>query len=189
MILLDDNFASTVRGIEEGRLIFVNLKKSIKYTITHSTPEVIPQLIYILAPIPLPLSAILILVIDLGFELLISLSFAWEPPESQTGILKTPPRKPVNYQTAEIYRRRLLRQARARIDEETGAPIAPEDLTRFQKISHSIRHFFSKDFWANLFENTGGEVLVDGPLLTWAYLEAGVVSSVAACSRSHCWSN
>lgn len=65
MILLDDNFASTVKGIEEGRLIFFNLKKSIKYTISHSTPEVIPNLLYVIAPIPLPLSAILILVIDL----------------------------------------------------------------------------------------------------------------------------
>jgi sodium/potassium-transporting ATPase subunit alpha len=46
MILLDDNFASIVRGIEEGRLIFVNLKKSIQYTISHSTPEVIPNLLY-----------------------------------------------------------------------------------------------------------------------------------------------
>src|SRR5271156_772420 len=70
MILLDDNFASIVRGIEEGRLIFVNLKKSIQYTISHSTPEVIPNLLYVIIPIPLPLSAILILVIDLGFELI-----------------------------------------------------------------------------------------------------------------------
>ncbi len=46
MILLDDNFASIIRGIEEGRLIFVNLKKSIQYTISHSTPEVIPNLLY-----------------------------------------------------------------------------------------------------------------------------------------------
>ncbi len=45
MILLDDNFASTVKGVQEGRQIFVNLKRSIQYTITHTTPEVIPQLL------------------------------------------------------------------------------------------------------------------------------------------------
>lgn len=64
MILLDDNFASTVseclhplkvwavidpkchaEGVQEGRQIFVNLKRSIQYTISHSTPEVIPQLL------------------------------------------------------------------------------------------------------------------------------------------------
>lgn len=59
----DDNFASTVNGVAEGRLIFSNLKRSIMYTISHSTPEVVPQLLYVVVPIPLPLSAILILVI------------------------------------------------------------------------------------------------------------------------------
>ena len=39
MILLDDNFASTVSGIEEGRLIFQNLKKSIQYVMTHIMVE------------------------------------------------------------------------------------------------------------------------------------------------------
>ncbi|KAH9248312.1 sodium/potassium-transporting ATPase subunit alpha-4 [Batrachochytrium salamandrivorans] len=39
MILLDDNFASTVRGIQEGRLIFINLKKAIRYSLTHILPE------------------------------------------------------------------------------------------------------------------------------------------------------
>jgi sodium/potassium-transporting ATPase subunit alpha len=45
MILLDDNFASTVKGVQEGRQIFINLKRSIQYTISHSTPEVVPQLL------------------------------------------------------------------------------------------------------------------------------------------------
>ena len=39
MILVDDNFASCVNGIEEGRLIFQNLKKSIRYTVTHTMPQ------------------------------------------------------------------------------------------------------------------------------------------------------
>ena len=39
MILVDDNFASAVNGIEEGRLIFQNLKKSIRYTISHTMPQ------------------------------------------------------------------------------------------------------------------------------------------------------
>ena len=57
-------------GVAEGRQIFVNLKRSIQYTISHSTPEVIPQLLYVVVPIPLPLSAILILVI--GMQLVFS---------------------------------------------------------------------------------------------------------------------
>lgn len=39
---MDDNFASIVKGIEEGRLLYDNLKKTIAYTITHLAPEVLP---------------------------------------------------------------------------------------------------------------------------------------------------
>merc|ERR1712156_61760 len=51
MILLDDNFASIVTGVEEGRLIFDNLKKSIAYTLTSNIPEISPFLLFILADI------------------------------------------------------------------------------------------------------------------------------------------
>merc|ERR1719318_2379294 len=53
MILLDDNFASIVTGVEEGRLIFDNLKKSIAYTLTSNIPEISPFLLFILADVPL----------------------------------------------------------------------------------------------------------------------------------------
>lgn len=91
MILLDDNFASTVNGIREGRLIFANLKKAIQYVLTHIIPEVIPQLLFIIVPIPAGLNALQILVIDLGFELFAALQFAWELPESDS-LMKLPPR-------------------------------------------------------------------------------------------------
>merc|ERR1719249_334986 len=55
MILLDDNFASIVTGVEEGRLIFDNLKKSIAYTLTSNIPEISPFLLFIIADVPLPL--------------------------------------------------------------------------------------------------------------------------------------
>lgn len=42
MILLDDNFSSIVNGIEEGRLIFDNLKKAISYSLTANIPEIWP---------------------------------------------------------------------------------------------------------------------------------------------------
>jgi sodium/potassium-transporting ATPase subunit alpha len=180
MILLDDNFASTVRGIEEGRLIFVNLKKSIQYTISHSMPEVIPNLLYVIVPIPLPLSAILILVIDLGFELIAALSFAWDPPETEDGLMKLPPRKPVTPETSNIFRRRALRRTRSRFDEEAGVVISPEDQTKMQKYLHNARELFSKEYWTDKFENTGGEVLVDGALLSWSYLEIGLIEAAGA---------
>ncbi|KAH0558645.1 hypothetical protein GP486_004705 [Trichoglossum hirsutum] len=180
MILLDDNFASTVRGIEEGRLIFVNLKKSIQYTLSHITPEVVPNLLYVIVPIPLPLSAILILVIDLGFELIAALSFAWDPPETEEGLMKLPPRKPVTPETSNIFRRRALRRTRSRFDEEAGVVISPESLTKMQKFLHNGRQLFTKEYWRDKMENTGAEVLVDGPLLSWAYLEIGMIEAVGA---------
>ncbi|XP_072049011.1 sodium/potassium-transporting ATPase subunit alpha-2-like [Amphiura filiformis] len=92
MILLDDNFASIVTGVEEGRLIFDNLKKSIAYTLTSNIPEISPFLIFILASIPLPLGTVTILCIDLGTDLWPAISLAYERPESD--IMKRKPRDP-----------------------------------------------------------------------------------------------
>ncbi|KAG0240807.1 hypothetical protein BGW41_006665 [Actinomortierella wolfii] len=175
MILLDDNFASTVKGIEEGRLIFVNLKKSIQYTISHSMPEVIPNLLYVIASIPLPISSMLILVIDLGFELMISLSFAWDKPESSTGLMKLPPRKPVTASSVERKRRLESRQLQPVIDPESGEPVEP---TRWAKLCHAIKSMGTGVYWREKFESTEDEVLVDAPLLSWAYLEIGMIEAV-----------
>lgn len=75
MILLDDNFASIVTGVEEGRLIFDNLKKSIAYTLTSNIPEISPFLAFILCDIPLPLGTVTILCIDLGTDMVSSILF------------------------------------------------------------------------------------------------------------------
>ncbi|CAE7761087.1 Atpalpha, partial [Symbiodinium sp. KB8] len=69
MILMDDNFASIVRGVREGRLIFDNLKKSIAYTLSSNIPEIAPFLVFITVQTPLPLSTVLILAIDLGTDM------------------------------------------------------------------------------------------------------------------------
>lgn len=72
MILLDDNFASIVTGVEEGRLIFDNLKKSIAYTLTSNIPEISPFLFFMIASVPLPLGTVTILCIDLGTDMVSS---------------------------------------------------------------------------------------------------------------------
>nr|P30714.2 RecName: Full=Sodium/potassium-transporting ATPase subunit alpha-1; Short=Na(+)/K(+) ATPase alpha-1 subunit; AltName: Full=Sodium pump subunit alpha-1; Flags: Precursor [Rhinella marina]CAA77842.2 sodium/potassium-transporting ATPase alpha-1 subunit [Rhinella marina] len=92
MILLDDNFASIVTGVEEGRLIFDNLKKSIAYTLTSNIPEITPFLIFIIADIPLPLGTVTILCIDLGTDMVPAISLAYEQAESD--IMKRQPRNP-----------------------------------------------------------------------------------------------
>ena len=78
MLLLDDNFSSIVNGVEEGRLIFDNLKKSIAYTLSSNIPEISPFIIYMAAQVPLPLSTVLILCIDLGTDMVPAISFAYE---------------------------------------------------------------------------------------------------------------
>jgi len=92
MILLDDNFASIVTGVEEGRLIFDNLKKSIAYTLTSNIPEISPFLFFITMSIPLPLGTVTILFIDLGTDLWPAISLAYEKAESD--IMMRLPRDP-----------------------------------------------------------------------------------------------
>ena len=90
LVLLDDNFASIVTGIEEGRLIFDNLKKSILYTLTHTLPELIPFLVYVTVGIPLPLGTIHICFIDLCTDMIPAITLAYE--KAETNIMKRPPR-------------------------------------------------------------------------------------------------
>merc|ERR1712130_867120 len=103
MILLDDNFASIVKGVEEGRLIFDNLKKSIAYTLSSNIPELTPFLLFVLFRIPLPLSTVLILCVDLGTDLIPAISLAYEKAEAD--IMK---RKPRNAQTDRLVTAKLI---------------------------------------------------------------------------------
>ncbi|KAJ7778681.1 aminophospholipid-transporting P-type ATPase [Mycena maculata] len=178
MILLDDNFASTVKGVAEGRQIFVNLKRSIQYTISHSTPEVIPQLLYVVVPIPLPLSAILILVIDLGFELFVALSFAWDKPETIDGLMRMTPRKPVNDRSILSLKKKALRRTKTlRRDPETQEVLPP---SRVSVLAEKLRKPFTRTYWEDAMEPTDGETLVDGKLLSYAYLEAGIIETLGS---------
>ncbi|KAI5651345.1 e1-E2 ATPase domain-containing protein [Phthorimaea operculella] len=95
MILMDDNFASIILGVEEGRRIFDNLKKTIAYTLTSNSPEMLPFVLYAIVGMPLPMSLILILAINVGTDLLPAMSLAYETKESD--IMKLPPRKPTEH--------------------------------------------------------------------------------------------
>ncbi|CAF0735401.1 unnamed protein product [Brachionus calyciflorus] len=93
MVLLDDNFATIVTGVEEGRLIFDNISKIVSFTFTKNMSELTPFILYVLADVPLALGTITILCVDLGTDILPSLSLAYERPER--GIMSRPPRDPV----------------------------------------------------------------------------------------------
>ena len=91
MILLDDNFNTIIFGIAEGRLIFENLKKSIRYTLTHITGEISSLASVAICGLAFPLPALLILVFDVFCEMGPAMSFATEP--APMDFLKLKPRK------------------------------------------------------------------------------------------------
>ncbi|MEN6384887.1 MAG: HAD-IC family P-type ATPase [Phycisphaerales bacterium] len=90
MILIDDNFASIVAAIEEGRAVFDNIKKFITYIFAHLVPEAIPYIFYVILKIPVPITVMQILAIDLGTEILPALALGIEKPEP--GVMDAPPR-------------------------------------------------------------------------------------------------
>jgi Ca2+-transporting ATPase len=90
MVLIDDNFASIVAAIEEGRAVFDNIRKFITYIFTHLVPEAIPYIFYVIFKLPVPITVMQILAIDLGSEILPALGLGAEKPEP--GIMSLPPR-------------------------------------------------------------------------------------------------
>ncbi|KAJ3103143.1 hypothetical protein HDU97_010351 [Phlyctochytrium planicorne] len=234
MILLDDNFASTVNGILEGRLIFMNLKKSIQYSLSHIMPEIFPYLLFVVVPLPLALTAVQILMVDLGFELFITLSFAWEPAEDPQGLMWLGPRKPVteeSFAAMKAARQAKKEMKQAAIDAVTNAnsqsqaergegskPLVESEKKNALSLGSTFmlddghdgglimenlddgetrevlnsrwksyikemrvvltdRRFWKAQIkeWRALVSLPTGERLVDSEVLSWAYLEAGVI--------------
>ena len=93
MVLMDDNFATIVSAIEEGRTIFENIKKFIMYILTSNVPEILPFIAFVALGLPLPLTIILILTIDLGTDLLPALGLGSEKPETDVMTKKPRSRK------------------------------------------------------------------------------------------------
>ncbi len=90
MILLDDNFASIVNAVEEGRAVFENIRKFLTYILCSNVPELVPYLIYVLFRVPLPLTVIQILAVDLGTDMVPALALGAERPDH--GVMRQPPR-------------------------------------------------------------------------------------------------
>lgn len=90
IVLLDDNFATLARGIEEGRLVFENLKKSVGYTLSHTLPELLLLLSHITVGVPLPMGIVTMLCIDVGTDMWPSIALAHESAELD--LMKQKPR-------------------------------------------------------------------------------------------------
>lgn len=94
MILTDDNFASIVHAIEEGRAVYSNIRKFLLYILNSNMPEAVPSALYLFSggAIPLPLTVMQILTIDLGTDMLPALGLGTEKPEPT--VMDRPPRDP-----------------------------------------------------------------------------------------------
>jgi calcium-translocating P-type ATPase len=90
MVLLDDNFSSIVSAVEEGRAVFRNIRKFLTYILVHNVAELVPYLAFVLFSIPLPLTPIQVLCVDMGTDSLTALGLGVEPPDAQA--MRRPPR-------------------------------------------------------------------------------------------------
>jgi len=107
MILTDDNFASIVKAIEEGRGVYSNIRKFLTYILNSNMPEAIPSAAFLFSRggIPLPLTIMQILSIDLGTDMLPALGLGAELPEE--GIMNQPPRS----RTESLLNKKLMLKA------------------------------------------------------------------------------
>jgi magnesium-transporting ATPase (P-type) len=92
IVLADDNFATIVAAIEEGRSIRANIRRFLSYIVTSNVAEMAPFLLYIFLPIPLPLAVIQALAVDIGTDLLPALALGAEPPAP--GVMRAAPEPP-----------------------------------------------------------------------------------------------
>jgi magnesium-transporting ATPase (P-type) len=91
IILVNDNFATIVNAIEEGRAVYDNLRKFLTYIFSSNVPEVLPFVLTALFNIPLALTVLQILAIDLGTDMLPGLALGTEKPEPD--VMLRPPRR------------------------------------------------------------------------------------------------
>ena len=92
MTLLDDNFATIVAAVEEGRIVFGNIKKYLMYLLSCNVGEIVLLAGSVLAGFPLPLSAVQILYVNLATDGLPALALAVDPPEPD--LMRRKPRNP-----------------------------------------------------------------------------------------------
>eukprot|EP00927_Polykrikos_kofoidii_P027257 TRINITY_DN24051_c0_g1_i1.p1 TRINITY_DN24051_c0_g1~~TRINITY_DN24051_c0_g1_i1.p1 ORF type:complete len:1103 (+),score=191.83 TRINITY_DN24051_c0_g1_i1:96-3404(+) len=91
IVLHDDNFASVIKGIEQGRVTSENLQKSIMYTLCSKVPQVAPTFGELVG-VPEALTVAQVLLIDIGTDIWTAIAYALQPPESQ--LMERPPRHP-----------------------------------------------------------------------------------------------
>lgn len=168
VILLDDNFATIVKGIEEGRLIYDNLKKSIAYALTPIVPEMLPFVIFALLDLPDALSVMVIIAINVGTDIWPSISLAHEKAEADIMM-----RMPRNQGSDKLVNSRMILMAYGHIGMIQAFAVF---VTYFYVMA--IHGFFwdtllfSRKKWENRYVND----LVDSYGQEWTYDERMILS-------------
>jgi calcium-translocating P-type ATPase len=90
LVLLDDNFATIVDAVEEGRAVFENIRKFLTYILTSNVPELVPFLAFAFLHVPLALTVVQILAVDLGTDMLPALGLGAESADAS--VMKRQPR-------------------------------------------------------------------------------------------------
>lgn len=92
--------------------------------------------------------------------------------------MRMAPRKPVNQRSITAIKKKALRRTKTLLrDPETDQVIPPSRLSVW---TSQLAAPFTREFWEDRFEQSGGETLVDGKLLSYAYLEAGMIEMIGA---------
>lgn len=156
MVLADDNFASIVNAVEEGRTVYANIRKFTSYIFTSNTPEAVPFILHALSGgrIPLALTVMQILAVDLGTDILPALALGADPPEPT--VMDRPPRR----MTDHVIDGKLLRRAYFWLGP-------------FQSLAAMAAFYFQ--YWSNGYFGQWLDLPTDGPL----YLSA--MSMTLAC--------
>jgi magnesium-transporting ATPase (P-type) len=92
MVLADDNFATIVAAVAEGRAVFANIRKFLTYIFSSNVAEMMPFVVFVLLKVPLPLPVLLVLAIDLGTDMIPALGLGAEEPDPR--VMDRPPHRP-----------------------------------------------------------------------------------------------
>ncbi|MEZ0346363.1 MAG: cation-transporting P-type ATPase [Infirmifilum sp.] len=166
VILLDDSFASIVKGIEAGRTIFENIRKFVTYVFAHNFAELIPFIAFITVKIPLPLTVTQVLAIDLGIDVLPSIALSRQPPEP--GIMQEPPKSKTE---RLLDRKALLRSFILGLIASTFA------------LYTCISTWLAGGWSPGLYLNTDSQVYLKGVTLTFAAIVLAQMGNLVASRR------
>jgi magnesium-transporting ATPase (P-type) len=167
MILTDDNFATIVNAIEEGRTVYANIKKFTTYIFTSNAPEAVPFILFALSGgrIPLALTIMQILAVDLGTDLVPALALGAERPEP--GLMARLPRR----RDEHVITSQLLRRAYLWLGPAQGV----------LAMAAFYLHYWLNGFWGQWTDlSTSGALYLGATAMTLAAIVATQVGNLLA---------